>query len=198
MMLQGLWSPRQASTLEEKKIADKIRNLRMGKNITLDALAERTGFTKGYLSKLENAKKVPPIATLSRIASALGVEIADFFDKGTNNTSYCIVRKGERKPVIRNGTLFGYYYESIAYGKHHKKMEPFIITLIPYAKDHTIFDHRGEELMFVLEGTMKVFLGHETHVLEEGDSIYFDSSMPHRGECMGNREAKVLVVIVSE
>jgi transcriptional regulator with XRE-family HTH domain len=184
--------------LEENKIAEKIKNLRIGKNITLDTLAERTGFTKGYLSKLENAKKVPPIATLSRIARALGIEIADFFDRGTDDTSYCIVRKGERKPVIRNGALFGYYYESIAYGKHHKKMEPFIITLTPHAKDHTIFDHRGEELMFVLEGKMKVFLGDERHLLEEGDCIYFDSGIPHRGQCVGDREAKVLVVIFSE
>jgi transcriptional regulator with XRE-family HTH domain len=188
----------QVSIVEEKKIAEKIRNLRMGKNITLDSLAERTGFTKGYLSKLENAKKVPPIATLTRIAKALGIEIADFFDRETDDTSYCIVRRGERKPVIRNGTLFGYYYESIAYGKRHKKMEPFIITLIPHAMDHTIFDHRGEELMFVLEGKMKVFLGQERHILEEGDCIYFDSSIPHRGECIGDREAKVLVVITSE
>jgi len=187
-----------APILEEKKIAEKIRNLRMEKNITLDILAERTGFTKGYLSKLENARKVPPIATLSRIARALGVEIVDFFDKTTNDTSYCIVRKGERKPVIRNGTLFGYYYESIAYGKRHKKMEPFIITLIPHAKDHTIFDHNGEELMFVLEGKMKVFLGDERHSLEEGDCIYFDSNIPHRGECIGDTEARVLVVIISE
>jgi transcriptional regulator with XRE-family HTH domain len=187
-----------APILEEKKIAEKIRNLRMGKNITLDILAERTGFTKGYLSKLENARKVPPIATLSRIARALGVEIVDFFDKTTNDTSYCVVRKGERKPVIRNGTLFGYYYESIAYGKRHKKMEPFIITLIPHAKDHTIFDHNGEELMFVLEGKMKVFLGDERHSLEEGDCIYFDSNIPHRGECIGDTEARVLVVIISE
>lgn len=184
--------------LEEKKIAEKIRNLRVGKNITLDNLAERTGFTKGYLSKLENAKKVPPIATLSRIARALDVEIADFFDKDTNDKSYCIVRKEERKPVIRNGTLFGYYYESIAYGKHHKKMEPFIITLIPHATDHTIFDHNGEELMFVLEGKMKVFLGDDRHILEKGDCIYFDSSIPHRGQCIGDTEAKVLVVIISE
>jgi transcriptional regulator with XRE-family HTH domain len=184
--------------MDEKKIAEKMRNLRVGKNITLDNLAMRTGFTKGYLSKLETGKQIPPIATLSRIARALGVEIADFFDRGTNDESYCIVRKGERKPVIRNGTLFGYYYESIAYGKHHKKMEPFIITLIPHATDHTIFDHRGEELMFVLDGKMKVFLGDERQVLEAGDCLYFDSSMPHRGECVGDRESKVLVVIFSE
>jgi len=184
--------------MDEKKIAEKMRNLRVGKNITLDNLAMRTGFTKGYLSKLETGKQIPPIATLSRIARALDVEIADFFDRGTNDENYCIVRKGERKPVIRNGRLFGYYYESIAYGKHHKKMEPFIITLIPHATDHTIFDHRGEELMFVLDGKMKVFLGDERQVLEAGDCLYFDSSMPHRGECVGDRESKVLVVIFSE
>ncbi|NIS70461.1 MAG: cupin domain-containing protein [Proteobacteria bacterium] len=184
--------------MEEKKIAEKIRNLRLKKKITLDNLGEKTGFTKGYLSKLENAKKVPPIATLSRIARALGVEIADFFDRERKDISYSIVRKGERKPVIRDGTLFGYHYESIAYKKHHKKMEPFIITLVPHAGDHTIFHHTGEELMFVLEGKMKVFLGDDTHILKKGDCIYFDSGIPHRGECVGDREAKVLVTIFSE
>ena len=184
--------------MEEDKIAEKIRNLRLEKNITLESLGERTGFTKGYLSKLENAKKVPPIASLSKIARALGVEIADFFDRETKDIRHSIVRKDERKPVIRNGTLFGYYYESIAYKKHHKKMEPFIITLTPHARDHTIFDHRGEEFMFVLEGKMKVLLGDERHILDEGDCIYFDSSIPHRGECIGDKEAKVLVAIFSE
>lgn len=182
----------------EEKIADKIRNLRLEKNITLEDLGKRTGFTKGYLSKLENAKKIPPIASLSRIAKGLGVEIADFFDRSVTDKGYCIVKKHKRKPIIRDGTLFGYYYESIAYEKHHKKMEPFIITLIPHSKDNTIFDHRGEEMMFALEGKTKVFLGDEKHLLEEGDCLYFDSSIPHRGECVGDKEAKVLVVIFSE
>lgn len=126
------------------------------------------------------------------------MEIADFFDRDRRNISHSIVRKDERKPIIRNGTPFGYYYESIAYKKHPKKMEPFIISLIPHATDHTIFDHNGEELMFVLQGKMKVFLGDERHILEEGDCIYFNSSIPHRGQCIGDREAKVLVVIFSE
>jgi transcriptional regulator with XRE-family HTH domain len=76
--------------MDEKKIAEKMRNLRVGKNITLDNLAMRTGFTKGYLSKLETGKQIPPIATLSRIAKALGVEIADFFDRGTNDETLAI------------------------------------------------------------------------------------------------------------
>lgn len=182
----------------EIKIAEKIKNLRLEKNITLDDLGKSTGFTKGYLSKLENSKKVPPIATLSRIAKALGVEIADFFDREINHPRHSIVRKDERKPVIRDGTLFGYYYESIAYRKHQKKMEPFIITLVPHAKDHTIFDHKGEELMFVLEGRMRAFLGDEEYILNEGDCLYFDSSIPHRGECVGDKEARCLIVVVSD
>lgn len=184
--------------MEENRIAEKIKNIRLEKKITLEKLGERTGFTKGYLSKLENAKKIPPIATLSKISKALGMEISDFFDSEKKDISYSIVRKDERKPIIRDGTLFGYYYESIAYKKHHKKMEPFIVTLIPHARDHTIFDHIGEEFMFVLEGEMKFFLGDEKHILEGGDCIYFDSSIPHRGECIGDKEVKILAAIFSE
>ncbi len=181
----------------ENQIGSKIRLLRRRQGLTLDAVARRSGLTKGYLSKIERGLKSPPIATLSRIAQALSADMADFFERRNNGSGCTIVRRHERKPVNRDGSLFGYHYEAIAYRYHHKIMEPFFITLMPHATDKTIFSHEGEELMIVMKGRMLFYFGGEHHVCEEGDCIYFDSGVPHRGECLGDEEAKVLVVICS-
>ena len=181
----------------ENQIGRKIRYLRKRANVTLEMLARETGFTKGYLSKIERGLQIPPIATLSKIANALHAEMADFFEKKSREVKCSIVHKNERKPIIRDGSIFGYCYESIAYKKHHKMMNAFVITLIPNAKDQTMFTHEGEELMFVLKGTMEFWFGEERYIVKAGDCIYFDSEVPHRGQCIGNREAKVLVVIYS-
>lgn len=181
----------------EDQIGKKIRYLRRKSRVTLQKLALTTGFTKGYLSKIERGIKIPPIATLSKIANALNTEVADFFETKRGETKCSIVHKDERRAVVRDGSSFGYHYEAIAYKKHDKIMNPFIITLIPRAKDQTIFSHEGQELMFVLKGTMEFWFDEDRHIVKAGDCIFFDSEVPHRGQCLGNKEAKVLVVIYS-
>jgi transcriptional regulator with XRE-family HTH domain len=174
----------------------RIASLRAARGMTLDALARATGFTKSYLSKIENARKVPPIGSLSRVAVALETDIARFFDTGAGarDAGVCVVRASERRPVVRGGSAFGYDYLSLAYRKHDKKMEPFIFTFPPKIDSHVFFDHGGEEFLFVLKGRIEFQVGGERWVLREGDSLYFDSHIPHRGWSLGGA-AKVLVVI---
>ena len=178
-------------------IGGRIARLRADRRMTLDALARATGFTKSYLSKIENGKKVPPIGSLSRIAVALDSDIAGFFDNNRpsgSDAGVCVVRAAERRPVVRGGTAFGYDYLSLAYRKHDKKMEPFIFTFPAKIDSHVFFDHAGEEFLFVLKGRIEFQVGGERWVLREGDSLYFDSHIPHRGWSLGGA-AKVLVVI---
>ena len=181
----------------DDQIGEKIRELRHRQNLTLEKVAGLSGLTKGYLSKVERGLKSPPIATLSRIAQALRVDMADFFTRSANGSKLSFVRKGERKPVNLDGKLFGYHYQAVAYRFHRKRMEPFVITLTPRATDETIFSHAGEEMMIVLSGRMLFYFGDERYVCEEGDCVYFDSGVSHRGECLGDEEAEVLVVICS-
>jgi len=181
--------------MEELKIARKIRQVRLQNKLTLEKVAKRAGFTKSYLSMVEGGKKSPPIATLSKIARALDVDIAAFFEQKKPEDQIVLVRKGEGKAVVRDGNVFGYRYESIAPTKRHKKMEPFIVTHIFQSKKLGRFDHEGEELFYVLEGRIKFLYGDKEYLLSEGDCLYFDSSIPHRGEGIGKKLAKVLVVI---
>lgn len=183
--------------MDELRIAPKIRQLRLQNRLTLDRVAERTGFTKSYLSMVELGKKSPPIATLSKIAKALGVDIAAFFEQKRPEESILLVRKEERKVVVRDGTIFGYRYESIAPTKRKRRMEPFIITLPSKSKEGDLFDHEGEEIFYVLEGKTNFFYGDKKYLLRAGDCVYFDSSIPHRGEGMGKKPAKALVIICS-
>ncbi|MDT8272054.1 MAG: XRE family transcriptional regulator [Desulfomonilia bacterium] len=183
---------------DHESIGMKIRTYRKHTKTTLDTLSVRTGFTKGYLSKIERGHQSPPIATLSKIANALNVEIADFLERKYENVSCCIVRRTDRKPVAPRGAMFGYTYEALAHKKHDKLMNPFIITLIPHSNDRTVFRHAGQEIMFVLEGSMEFWYGDEKYVLDAGDCVFFDSDTPHRGQCVGERESKVLVVIYSD
>jgi transcriptional regulator with XRE-family HTH domain len=179
-----------------RSVGGRIAGLRAERGMTLERLAQLTGFTKGYLSKIENGRKVPPIATLSRIARALHTEIGGFFADARRPVAreVTVVRAGERQAVVRGGSAFGYDYVGLALKRVHKRMDPFIFTFPPDIDKHVFFEHRGEEFLFVLSGTVEFQVGDERFTLRKGDSIYFDSSVPHRGRSVG-REAKALVVI---
>lgn len=179
----------------ESEIGKRIKAFRAKKSITLEQLASQTGFTKGYLSKVEKSEKSPPVSTLGIIARALGVTISAILGEENQSVPLCLVKKGERPLISRNGTAFGYSYEAIAYKFPNKKMEPFILTLPVNPKKKTIYRHEGEELLFVLEGTMKFHHNNQDCIVEEGDCIYFDSSLPHFGESTGNKRVKCFMVI---
>ena len=105
------------------------------------------------------------------------------------------MRKDERPLISRDGTAFGYSYEAMAYRYPNKIMEPFLLTLPVKPKKRTFYQHEGEEILFVIQGTMKFLHGDEEYIVHEGDCIYFDSSLPHWGESIGPEEVKCFMVI---
>jgi transcriptional regulator with XRE-family HTH domain len=181
--------------MQEIQIGKKIRQLRLRNKLTLGEVAKRTGFTEAYISMVERGKKSPPIATLSKIGRALDVDIAAFFEQKKPEEQIIRVSKGEGKKVVRDGNTFGYQYESIAPTKRHKKMEPFIVSHLVEMKRDGRFDHEGEEFFYVLEGEIRFVYGDKEYLLGEGDCLYFDSSIPHRGISVGKKSARVLVVV---
>jgi quercetin dioxygenase-like cupin family protein len=112
------------------------------------------------------------------------------------------VRHGDRKVVSRfdseKGKHYGYEYESLAPHKKDRHMEPFLVTLQPSVTEEERSTHDGQEFIFVLAGKMQVRLGDEIHVLEPGDSIYYDSTVPHLVKCHGKETTKILAVLYAE
>jgi transcriptional regulator with XRE-family HTH domain len=186
------------NAVDEKKIIDTIKRVRVEQGKSLDQLAKLTGLTKGYLSKIENADKLPPFSTLVKVAAALKMDVTHLIsgDSGVQeNVKISVVRASERHKIEAKGNPYGYDYEELAHKKPGKNMEPYIIT--PSFTREAIFSHEGEEFMYVLEGTHEFIYGEEKYVLEAGDSIYFDSEVPHTGRSIGPERARVLAVLYS-
>ncbi|NKB58380.1 MAG: helix-turn-helix domain-containing protein [Alphaproteobacteria bacterium] len=186
----------------EQQIGPRLRKIRKRCGYTLEELASKTGLTKGYLSKIETSKKVPPIATLSRLSEAVGCEIAYFFQdhEGANRVEdrISVVRAEERRLVVRGGSSFGYDYRSLAHGYSDKSMNPFVFTFPADVQGDTFFEHDGEELIFILGGAVEFEIAEKRLRLQTGDSVYFDSSLPHRGRSIGDENAQALVVIYGQ
>jgi transcriptional regulator with XRE-family HTH domain len=181
--------------LKEKEIGKNIRRLRKAAGHSLEAFAKETGLSKGYLSKLENSDKSPPVSTLIIIAEALGVSLSDLFGEGGEKISASLVKAHERQPMARTGTNFGYSYETLAHKYPNKSMEPYLLTIPAKNKKSAVFKHKGEELMMVTQGTMHFTHGTDEYLVETGDCIYFDSGVEHYGVAVGDEDVKCLMVI---
>jgi transcriptional regulator with XRE-family HTH domain len=188
-------------TMEAKEISvgEKIRVLRDRKGLSLKDLADRTGFSTALISQMENHLVSPSLGTLIKLAKALEVKVGDFLGEG-HEEPFAIVRKDERKPVSRfaskEGVKYGYAYESLGFDKKNRHMEPFIVTLEPATlKTSKTSTHEGEEFLYVLEGEMEVILENHTDVLYPGDSIYYDSTIPHRVQCHQEKVTRILAVL---
>lgn len=191
-----------ANTDREVKVGEKIKELREDKAISLEDMSKQTGISTALLSQIENHMISPPLGTLIKIARALEVDTGAFFRSEQEGMPFSLVRHNERKRVSRvasnEGVNYGYEYESLGYDLSGRRMEPFFITLKPSAfEDKGLSAHEGEEFIFVLEGKMDLVLGEHTDVLEAGDSIYYRSTMPHRVGAHGDKEAKILAVLIT-
>lgn len=185
----------------EEQLGRRVSELRQARGYTQDRLAAETGFTKGYLSKIENSKVIPPIGTLVKIAQALRTDLAELLETETQverNDGICIVRSWERETIVRGGSSFGYDYMALANKKRHKHMEPFIMVFPSDVDTDVRFEHEGEEFLFILEGEVEFSVESEgkprVWVLSPGDSVYFDSRIPHRGRSL-KAESRALVVV---
>jgi len=184
----------------EKKIADKIHEIRKNKGLTLAQLGDATGLSKGLLSRIENSQVSPPIATLSKIARGLEVPIGIFFEEDeTDQKGYAVTYKNDRKQVIRRGTNTGFTYYSLTNLKSRHLIEPFIVRYPVIEKEpNKLFDHPGEEFLLVLKGKMDLVYGKEKIRVKAGDAIHFDPSTPHRGQNAGKEESECLVIVIDE
>ena len=185
--------------MKEFNIGAKIKKLRLAKKLTLQAVARETGFSPALISQIENNNVSPPIATLSRIATFFDVKIGIFFADDEEEFRYEIVRAHERKAIprviSRAGTSQGYTYESLSFQKQNKKMEPFLLTVTEKVLEENTYSHDGEEFLFIMKGTAELLLDDKRITLNEGDCVYFDSTLKHRLLSKEGDEVKVLAVV---
>lgn len=182
----------RASTMPEANVGQRLRALRSERGLSMRALAERSGLNVNTFSLIENGKTSPSVSTLQQIASALDVPITAFFETAvTQNSIAHIVAHHRPRLAFAHGTL-----EDLGAGLTSRAVEPFVVTLEPHAGsgDNPIV-HTGFEFVFCLQGRMTYRIEDHSYVLEPGDSLLFESYLPHRWQNDDAQPAQAILVL---
>lgn len=168
----------------------RLRSIRKSQKLSLADIATRTGLSISMISQLERGITSPSVSSLKKVAAALSTNVANLFEE-EEELPRLLVKKTERMDWQLRRTRF----ELLAPDRA-RKMEPLLIT---YQKGGTsgeqMIEHEGEEFGIVLKGRAEYWVGSEKMILEEGDSIYFRSDLPHKLVNIGEEECKVLWVL---
>ena len=182
---------------EVKAIAERIKELRDICEYTPQEAAQAASISVEQYLAFEEGNEDIPVSVLYALAEFYNVEMVTLLTGGDAHLrTYTLVRKGEGVKVKRHGE---YDYTSLAYKFMSKKMEPLYVTA-PVESDNDVIhtsSHAGQEFEYVLEGTLKLVMGGKELILNEGDCIYFDSTIPHGMRSIGDTEAKMLVIIIN-
>jgi transcriptional regulator with XRE-family HTH domain len=178
-------------------IGGRVRFMREQRKMTLEQLSSASNLTKSFVSKVERGISVPSISTAMRLAESFDLTISQLLGEDHYEDGISVVRKGERRSFMRPGASLNYNYETLTAPKRFKRMEPYIMRPPFKFQGKRFFEHVGEEFMFVLSGSIEVEFSNQVYQLHSGDSLYFDSHLPHRSRSLGKKQASVLVVVLS-
>ena len=184
-----------------KIVGEKIKAIRETKQISIEELVERTGLAAEQIESIEESVVVPSLAPLIKIARALGVRLGTFLDD-QDESGAVVCRSQERtgKSISFSNnavsTRAHMQYHSLSASKADRHMEPFIIDVAPTDEiSYELSSHEGEEFIYVMEGAVEVSYGKKKHLIEAGDSIYYDSIVPHHVHGFEGQAAKILAVV---
>ncbi|SKC87296.1 helix-turn-helix domain-containing protein [Ohtaekwangia koreensis] len=177
------------------RIAQKIRATRLEKNLTIQQLATRSNVSKGLLSKVENSRTIPSLPVFVSIIQSLDISLKEFFHDMvlTNGKDYLLVKKDDCTPLEREGRSGFHYQFILSQNITNCSMDAVLLTLEPGAKGKpTTTD--GYEFKYILSGSCEYQINNEVILLEEGDSIYFDASIPHVP--LNHSRKKVIMLVI--
>jgi quercetin dioxygenase-like cupin family protein/DNA-binding XRE family transcriptional regulator len=185
--------------LAQYDIGPKVRDLRLRKKLGLVQLGEHTGLSPAMLSKIERGHLFPTLPTLLRIAMVFGVGLEHFFVDTGERPALAVVRKKDRLrlPDQPDATSPSYYFESLDFPVTKRKMEAYFAEFPVGGEPSAPHRHEGAEMIYVLEGRLVVNVDGDEVSLDEGDAMYFDSSVPHRYGQEGRSAASVIVVVAA-
>ena len=185
-----------------KIIGAKIKNIRESKQLSIEEVAERSGLGIEQIERIEGNLDFPSLAPLIKIARVLGVRLGTFLDDQAElGPVVCRKKDSEADGIgFTNNATQGHKhmdYHSLSQDKSGRHMEPFLIEIAPSeeGEDFILSTHEGEEFIYVLNGVVEINYGKNTYILEEGDSIYYDSIVAHHVHTAAYNKARILRVV---
>jgi transcriptional regulator with XRE-family HTH domain len=179
------------------RIAKLVRQTRKQQDMTVEALAEKSGFSKTYISRLENFRITPSIKSLSKIADALGMQMSSFFETNSQPIQYLTGHLDEGEEIERNGGRFGMKYHCLAFKKPDRELNPFVIEYTRSKEKRSFLAHDSEEFFLLLEGEIQFLVYDDDHCtnMKPQQTFYLSEGVPHRVQlAVGCDYAKALVV----
>jgi transcriptional regulator with XRE-family HTH domain len=179
------------------RLGDRVRELRRGRGLTLEELAERSGVSRAMISKVERGEKNPTLVVAAKVAEGLEITLAELL--GTEERRKIIVVPRERRMVMRDPET-GFERQLLSPSLGRRAVE-FIRNIVPRESTSGEFPphRRGvEEYVVVEKGRLRAIIGGEEYLLEEGDALYFEADVSHRFDNAGDGECSYYLVIVSK
>ena len=190
--LAGSGTPESSHPVEEVNVGIALQELRAMRGLSVRALAEKSGLAVNTLSLIQNNKISPSVSTLQSLASALDVPLTEFFEHGSRKSRIVHNKGTEHKgAAFAHGTL-----KDLGAGMLSRTIAPFLVTVNPGANSGAQpIVHTGHEFVFCLEGRIVYIVEDKTYLLEEGDSLFFESHLPHRWQNVEAVPAKAILVL---
>ncbi len=182
--------------LDVKEIGQRLKGLREALDMTAEEFAASCNIELPIYMEYESGERDLTISVLKGIATRHNVDVSVLmFADEPRMSSYFLTRKGKGLSVKR---VEDYNYQTLAGGFNNRKAEVFEVTVEPKNEDveihHSI--HTGQEFNLILEGRMLMQINGKDLIMEEGDSIYFDSSLPHGLRALDNKKVRLIVVVL--
>jgi transcriptional regulator with XRE-family HTH domain len=186
--------------IEEKRIGERIKRLRLKKSMGLVELGKHAGLSASFLSQLETGRVVPTLRNLARIAMVFSKDLSYFFESEPQ-AIFRIHRQKERVRLPQTGVEPPtYYFESLGYMVPDRHMDPYFAEFVPLTgeMEPKAHKHAGFEFLYVLQGELDLRHGDQECRLAEGDAVYFDAGSAHSYRCAGKRPARAIIVTMHQ
>ena len=173
-------------------IGQRLRDMRLARDLTIRDLARKSGLNVNTLSMIENGKNSPSLETLQQLSFTLETPITAFFESSVPKNKIAHYKAGQRPSVaFAHGVL-----EDLGAGMPRHGAETFLVTLKPHSNSgENLMVHTGREVVFCLEGQLTYTIEDQVFLLEPGDSLFFDAHLPHRWQNNGIIPTRSLLVL---
>lgn len=173
---------------QTNEVGKKIKKTRLAKKITLDNIANETGFTTDHLKAIEAGKKIPSVGTLLQISRVLGIDSGFLLKDEETNLKKRISAFTKRTD--------NYAYDTLTPGAENKHLKAFRVDIDPMQEHKGVgYCHEGEEFVYVLSGEIELMVGEHKNTLKKDQSLHFNSAIKHQMRNIGQKPANLLVVI---
>lgn len=186
---------------EGNQLGIKVKQIRENHEMSVEQLAEKSQCNRKVIESIESGDLIPSLTPLIRIAKALEVRLGTFLDDAPQ-IGPVMIKSGKSEHVIHfsgkedhpDTSALDFY--ALASGKTDRHMEPFIIDVhLHETEEYKLSSHEGEEFIYVMNGEIEIIYGQERYLLSQGDSIYYDSVVPHDLHAYGDNDSKILAVV---